>query len=349
VVDLLLIYPYFNDDNSIFKFPPLGIGHIASHVRNNGYSVAIIDCTFMEEEVVVAKAKRLKPRVIGIYSMLTMKASSLRIAKQLKGTSDLMIAGGPLPTASPDTFLDDFDLIVIGEGEETVLDLLKSLDKGESPLKIDGICYRDAKNGTLIKTPSRVPRKDIDTYLFPARELFDHDAYKKYFQKHHGYSITAIIASRGCPFHCDFCSKPVFGTTFRTRSATNIVDEIETIVPYGYDRLWFSDDIFPASRKTAVSICDELIKRGVDLPWESLCRADIMNKEIATKMKKAGCYRVFFGLESGNNEVLGLMKKQITVEQARKAVQIVKSAGIKTGAFFILGYPGETTIPYWTL
>ncbi|MFX1521050.1 MAG: B12-binding domain-containing radical SAM protein [Promethearchaeota archaeon] len=342
MVDLLLIYPYFNDDFAIFKFPPLGIGYIASYVRNYGYSVAIIDCTFMSEENVVAKAKNLKPEIIGIYSMLTMKASSLSIAKQLKGSADLLIAGGPLPTASPDTFLDDFDLVVLGEGEETVLDILKSLDNGESPLKVEGVCYKDTKTGKLVLKPCRTPRRDIDAYPFPARELFNHNAYKEYFRKHHGYTITSMITSRGCPFNCDFCSRPVFGTSFRSRSPANIVDEIETILPYDYDRLWFADDIFPISRKFGIAVCDEIIKRNVDMPWECLCRADIMNKEIATKMKKAGCYRVFFGLESGNNEVLKIMNKRLTIEQARRAVKVVKSAGIKTGAFFILGYPGES-------
>jgi anaerobic magnesium-protoporphyrin IX monomethyl ester cyclase len=184
VVDLLLIYPYFNDDFAIFKFPPLGIGYIASYVRDfGGYSVAIIDSTFMSEEDVVAKARNMKPRIIGIYSMLTMKASSLSIAKQLKGSADLIITGGPLPTASPDTFLDDFDLVVLGEGEETVLDILTSLDNGESPLKVEGICYKDAKNGKLVLKPCRTPRKDIDAYPFPARELFDHKAYMEYFRR----------------------------------------------------------------------------------------------------------------------------------------------------------------------
>jgi anaerobic magnesium-protoporphyrin IX monomethyl ester cyclase len=343
VVDLLLIYPYFNDDYAIFKFPPLGIGYIASYVRDfGGYSVAIIDSTFMSEEDVVAKARNLNPRVIGIYSMLTMKASSLSIAKQLKGSANLIIAGGPLPTASPETFLDDFDLIVLGEGEETVLDILKSLDKGESPFKIEGICYKDAQNGELVLKPCRTPRKDIDAYPFPARELFDHKAYMEYFRKHHGYTITSMITSRGCPFNCDFCSRPVFGTSFRSRSPSNIVDEIETIIPYAYDRLWLADDIFPISKKFGISVCDEIIKRDVDMPWECLCRADIMNKDIALKMKNAGCYRVFFGLESGNNNILKVMNKRLTVEQARRAVEVVKSVGIKTGAFFILGYPGES-------
>src|SRR3990170_779234 len=147
MVDLLLIYPYFNDDHSIFKFPPLGIGYIASYVRSHGYSVSIIDCTFMREEDAAAKAMSLKPKVVGIYSTLNMKEPAIRLAKQLRAHSDLLIAGGPFPTISPDTFLKDFDAVVIGEGEDTVLEILKSFDKKDDLSKVAGIVYKKGKSG----------------------------------------------------------------------------------------------------------------------------------------------------------------------------------------------------------
>jgi anaerobic magnesium-protoporphyrin IX monomethyl ester cyclase len=342
MVDLLLIYPYFNNDHSIFKFPPLGIGYIASYIRSHGYSVALIDCTFMNEKEVIAKAKSLKPRIVGIYSMLSMKESATRLAKQLKPYASLIVAGGPLPTSSPHLFLDNFDLVVLGEGEETLLDILRTLDNGEPPLKTGGTMYKENKSASVQKIPCRTVKKDLDLLPFPARDLYSHKKYKEYFRWHHGYTITSMITSRGCPFGCDFCSRPVFGTSYRGRSPSNIVDEIEKIVPYGYDRIWIADDIFPISEEAGVAICDEIMRRKVDVSWECLCRADIMNRKIASKMRKAGCYRVFFGLESGNNEVLKMMNKRLSVEQAKKAVQIIKSQGIKVGAFFILGYPGET-------
>jgi anaerobic magnesium-protoporphyrin IX monomethyl ester cyclase len=341
MVDLLLIYPYFNDDHSIFKFPPLGLGYIASYVREHGYSVAIIDCTFMKEKDVMAKARSLKPRVVGVYSMLSMKDTAIRIAKQLRDCSEMLVAGGPLPTISPNLFLDYFDVVSIGEGEETVLEILDSLRKGTSLSNIKGITYKE-KGGKITATSSRPLRKCLDSLPFPARDLYEHEAYQSYFRRYHGYAITAMITSRGCPFNCDFCSRPVFGRSYRSRSPSNIVDEMETIVDYGYDRIWLADDLFPRDTESGVALCSEIRNRQLNVSWECLCRADVMKREIALKMKKAGCVRVFFGLESGNDNMLRAMNKHLTIEQSRRAVEAVKAVGIKAGAFFILGYPGET-------
>jgi len=151
-----------------------------------------------------------------------------------------------------------------------------------------------------------------------------------------------MITSRGCPFRCDFCSRPVFGNQFRSRSAANIVDEIETIIKLGYDRIWFADDCFTLNRKRLLGICNEIISRHVRIGWECLSRVDTIDGEVAQKMKQAGCIRTFFGIESGNNAVLTIMKKNATVEQARDAVNVAKQSRIQVGAFFIVGYPGET-------
>lgn len=182
----------------------------------------------------------------------------------------------------------------------------------------------------------------MDSIPFPARELFDNQSYKDYYLKRFGYTLTSIITSRGCPFNCDFCSQPIFGNQFRARSAVNVVDEIEKVINLGYERIWFADDCFTLSHNRLIEICDEIIKRNVKVDWECLSRVDTIDLEIAEKMKKAGCVRLFFGVESGNNSILTLMNKKITTEQARKAVHIAKQAEIKVGAFFIVGYPGET-------
>jgi anaerobic magnesium-protoporphyrin IX monomethyl ester cyclase len=133
----------------------------------------------------------------------------------------------------------------------------------------------------------------------------------------------------------------VFGQSFRARSAANIVDEIESIVGFGYDRVWFADDCFTLNRERVRDVCNEILMRELDVSWECLSRVDTMDREVAAQMKRAGCVRVFFGIESGNDGVLGVMKKQITVGQARKAVYEAKAAGLQIGAFFIIGYPGE--------
>ena len=149
------------------------------------------------------------------------------------------------------------------------------------------------------------------------------------------------MTSRGCPFACDFCSRPVFGNEFRTRTASNVADEIEEVHSLGYERVWFADDCFTLKRKRLLGICDELIKRRLKIGWECLSRVDTLDLEVAAKMKKTGCLRIFFGIESGNNSILALMEKQITTKQADEAVRLCKRNGIKAGAFFILGYPGE--------
>ena len=337
-----LVYPYFqpSNDNSIFRFPPLGLGYIASSLKAQGTSVELVDCTFLTRQEAVEKVKRSNPQIIGIYSMFSMKKSSLEMAQLLRDNCDLLVAGGPLPTLDPTDFLGFFDVAVIGEGEESMVELADCMEKNAGFSAVKGIAYK--QGGKLKFTSSRDFVQNLDDLPFPSRELFNNEAYKKYYSKKFGYTITPMITSRGCPFSCDFCSRPVFGNDFRTRSPANIVDEVEAIVPFGYDRVWFADDCFTLNRSHVINVCDEMIRRGVDVDWECLSRVDTMNREVALKMKRSGCVRVFFGIESGNNEVLSLMKKQITVEQARKAVYNAKDAGMQAGAFFILGYPGES-------
>lgn len=339
-----LVYPYFHprQDNSIFRFPPLGLGYLAAYLKQHGVSVTLVDCTFISQEEALRKTKQSAPRIIGIYSMFSMKNKTLQLAQQLKDNCELLVAGGPLPTSNPESFLEDFDAAAIGEGEETMLEIVNSVERNADLGSVKGIAFHAKNKGKIEFTSPRGFIQDLDSIPFPARELFDNRAYQDYFRGNYGYSTTSIMTSRGCPFNCDFCSRPVFGNQFRTRSATNIVDEMETVKALGYDRVWFADDCFTLNRKRLLTICDEIIRRRLRIGWECLSRVDTIDREVAEKMKKAECRRVFFGIESGNNQVLALMKKQITTKQAKAAVDMIKQSGIQVGAFFILGYPGET-------
>jgi anaerobic magnesium-protoporphyrin IX monomethyl ester cyclase len=240
----------------------------------------------------------------------------------------------------PADFLEVFDVVVVGEGEETIIELVDCVDQGSDFSAVKGIAYKN--HGVVRFTSPRDFIKNLDCLPFPARDLFDNEAYKCYYAKKFGYTTTPLITSRGCPFSCDFCSRPVFGTNFRMRSAGNIVDEVESVVSLGYDRVWFADDCFTLNREHLQSVCNEMLQRRVDVGWECLSRVDTMNLEVGRKMKQAGCVRVFFGIESGNDAVLTLMKKEITVEQAKRAVYVAKAEGLQVGAFFIIGYPGES-------
>ncbi len=338
-----LVYPYFqpSNDNSIFRFPPLGLGYIASYLRKHSVSVELVDCTFMSQEEATEKVRRSKPRIIGIQSMFSMKTKSIEMANQLRKNCELLVAGGSLPTSNPEDYLSDFDVVAIGEGEETMLEIVQEFEGKGDLSKVRGIVYEDPKTSKIVKTPSRPFIKGLDTIPFPSRDLFDDQSYKDYYRKSFGYTTTSLITSRGCPFRCDFCSRPVFGNDLRSRTAGNIADEVEEVRALGYDRIWFADDCFTLNRRRLLAFCDELVNRNIRIGWECLSRVDTIDREVVQRMKRAGCIRLFFGIESGNDSVLKIMRKEITVKQAADAVRTTKNAGVQVGAFFILGYPGE--------
>lgn len=337
-----LVYPYFRpfNDKSIFRFPPLGSGYIAAYLKQHNISVDLVDCTFLSQDEALEKVRSSDPKIIGIYSMFSMKNKAIQIAKLLRRNCELLVAGGPLPTLNPQDFLQDFDVVVIGEGEETLLKLVREVEKNANLSRVSGIAYREKDEMKL--TPARGFIQNLDSIPFPARELFDNQAYKNYYSKKFGYTVTSMITSRGCPFNCDFCSQPIFGNQLRSRSAANIVEEIETVLTLGYERIWFADDCFTLNRKRLIDICNEIIQRRIKIDWECLSRVDTIDREMTEKMKQAGCVRVFFGMESGNDSVLALMKKRATTKQAKEAVHAAKQSGVQVGAFFIVGYPGET-------
>jgi anaerobic magnesium-protoporphyrin IX monomethyl ester cyclase len=341
-----LVYPFFRPkpDRSIFRFPPLGPGYIVSYLQKNGVSANLVDCTFLTENQALERIRDANPKIIGIYSMFSMKTPALHMARLLKGSCEMLVAGGPLPTLRPEDFLNDFDVVGVGEGETTMLELAKAVEHGHSLSTVDGIVYKNREDGrqSIVHTPPREFIEDLDALPFPSRDQFENEAYQKHYREKFGYTTTSIITSRGCPFKCDFCSRAIFGHNFRTRSAENVVDEMETVEDMGYQRVWFSDDCFTLDKKRLLTICNEIVRRRLNVNWECLSRVDTIDRETALKMKKANCVRVFFGLESGNDSVLALMNKQASVEEGKRAVLTTKAAGIQVGAFFILGYPGET-------
>lgn len=341
MTSVLLIYPYFKPkkDRSTFRFPPLGLGYVASSLRRYGCDVDLLDCTFLDRENALRIAVQAKADVVGIYSMTTMQDEGLIFARLLRENCDLLIAGGPLPSCDPVSFLNDFDVAVLGEGEQTVCEVLEAYEKGSGFDDIRGIAYR--KNGQIIFTEDRELEQDLDCIPFPARNLFPNQSYIDYGKKRFGYAATTIITTRGCPFNCEFCSNAVFGSSYRERSPGNVLDEIEEALSFGYEKIHFADDVFTLNKKRMLRICDEIAARGMNFKWECLGRVDSMDCRTAMAMKKAGCERIFFGIESGDESILRLMNKRITADVARRAVETAGSSGLKTGAFFIICYPGE--------
>ena len=340
---MTLVYPYFrpHGDNSLFRFPPLGLGYIASFLKQSGFSVDIIDCTFISQEEAVKRIVASKPKIIGIQSMFSMREKSLEMARLLRKECGLLVVGGALPTVNPEAFLKEFDVVISGEGEQTMLELVKAFENGVNFSQVSGIVYKDTKSGEIIRTIERERIKNLDAIPFPFREQYDNLSYKRYYLEKFGYTITTIITSRGCPYNCDFCSKPIFGNLIRNRGVVNLVDEIEEVISLGYERVWFADDCFTLDKKRLIKVCDEITNRHLKIGWECLSRVDMLDSELVRRMKQAGCLRIFFGIESGNDSILAEMKKNATAKKAEEAVRLCNAENVKVGAFFILGYPGE--------
>jgi anaerobic magnesium-protoporphyrin IX monomethyl ester cyclase len=347
---ILLIYPFFlsRRDRSVFRFPPLGLGYLASSLQRAGHQVHLLDCTFLDRDVALSRAMAAGADVVGIYCMVTMVEDCLWFARNLRPHCRLLVTGGPLPTCDPLPFLDDFDLVVRGEAEETLVELIEAWTGGADWSDVPGLVYRsqlsdgEANGGGYIETAVRPFIKDLDRLPYPARGMSPNQDYIRFGKEKYGYSITTVMSTRGCPFHCEFCSNVVFGGSFRQRRAESVVDDIEQALALGYDRIAFADDVFTLNRRRVWEICSEIKRRGLRFHWECLGRVDTLDDATAVEMKSAGCARIYFGIESGNDQILKLMKKQITTAQARQAVEAAHRAGLEVGAFFILFYPGES-------
>ena len=306
----------------------------------------IIDCTFLNREEAIQKALAIQADITGIYCMVTMMDECLWFARHLRAYCRFLVAGGPLPTCNPELFLEDFDVVIRGEGEQTMAELVSAFEGKSSLPDIPGIVFRTDAGwpaaGTPIYTPGRSFIQDLDGIPFPARELLPNESYIRYGKHKYGYSITTVMSTRGCPFRCDFCSNVVFGGSYRERSPQNVVDEVEAALELGYDRISFADDVFTMNKERVILVCQEIRRRGLQFKWECLGRVDAMDYTTAQEMKASGCTRIFFGIESGDNQVLERMNKQFTTEQAVKAVNDAHRAGLQVGAFFIICYPGDT-------
>jgi anaerobic magnesium-protoporphyrin IX monomethyl ester cyclase len=348
MTSVLLIYPFFvpRRDRSVFRFPPLGLSYIAASLQNAGHDVQLIDCTFLDRSEALEKALRAKAQVVGIYCMVTMVDECAWFAEKLRPQTRIMVAGGPLPTCDPETFLKHFDVVVRGEGEQTMLELLQAHGNGSDLDTIPGIVYRTDPDwpakGNIVYTPERKFTKELDRIPFPARTLLPNESYIRQGRKKYGYSITTVMSTRGCPYRCEFCSNVVFGGSYRERSPENVVDEIETALALGYERISFADDVFTMKKERVVRVCREITHRGLQFNWECLGRVDALDYPTALEMKSAGCTRIFFGIESGNEQMLERINKKISLDEARQAVNAAHEAGLQVGAFFILCYPGDT-------
>ena len=252
--------------------------------------------------------------------------------------------GRRAPTTSTEYLGAGADVIVIGEGELTLAEVVSSLGaRGPHRLHdVAGIAFRD-ENGAIVRTADRGKMPDLDALPWPDREAIDHQQYLDAWKTHHGASSINLITARGCPYRCNWCSHAVYGFTHRRRSPANVADEVQWIVErYAPDQVWYADDVFTISHPWLAAYNAELKRRGIHRPFETITRADRLQSEAAAAdLRALGCYRIWIGSESGSQRILDAMQRGVSVAQVRRACELAKSQGIQVGMFLMWGYEGE--------
>ena len=338
--DVVLVYPQrVPSSGRHWIMPSLGLMYLSASLRRAGYSVRHIDHTFKERREVLEEIDAVRPSVIGIYCMITMQDEALSLAEQVRGKA-LTVVGGPYPSGEPETFVDHFDLVAVGEGEQTIVSIMEHLDDGRFE-EIPGLVFR--RGGEIVRGAANQRTKEMSHLPLPYRRDIPNDQYIAYWRKHWKNATTPLMSTRGCPFRCDFCHKSVFGDLFSARPAESVVAEMKEIAELGYDHIWMSDDLFTLNYKRTFELSAAIEEARLPLTWECLSRVTHVDLALFQQMRRAGCRRIFFGIESGDEQVLKEMKKGITPDQARAAVGACVAAGIKAAGFFMVGYLGETT------
>ena len=334
----------FNDVIDIYQ--PLGLGYLCAVLEEAGYPVGVIDAKVekLSGDEVIRRMLVFRPDIIGLSAATPDLYSAALIAKQIKAAGNYTVfIGGAHVSALPEETMQEscFDYGVVGEGERTVAELVEVLSEGrlQDIPQIKGIVFRDGLK--IVRTPPREYIKDLDTLPFPARHLFP--PLSKYtYLYYKSLPLATIITSRGCPYQCTFCDRAVFGNQVRMRSIGNILDEIQMLVKdYFIREVNIVDDLFTISPARVEEFCRGLLLRKLKISWACMGRADRVTPEILKTMKKAGCWRINFGIESGNQRVLDSIKKDISLAQIQKAVKWTSALNIRVLGFFILGLPQE--------
>jgi anaerobic magnesium-protoporphyrin IX monomethyl ester cyclase len=322
--------------------PPLGLCYVAAACEAAGADVIILDYIVSKytPEKLKASLDAFAPDVVGATSVTMNFLGAVRIIQDAKRHNPDIITmmGGPhVSFDAPGTFsrYPELDLIVIGEGEQTLAELVPVLSSRHEWEQIRGIAFRKA--GEIVITPDRELIHDLDSVPLPARHLLPMSRYLAL-----GFPVS-IITSRGCPNKCIFClGRRMVGFKGRYRTPKLVVDEIEHILAYGFTRINIADDLFTANKQRVIALCEEIMNRGVKFTWSAFARVNTVDVEILSVMKEAGCDSISFGIESGNKEMLKRIKKGITLDQAKRAVASCKKVGLRTHASFMVGLPGES-------
>jgi anaerobic magnesium-protoporphyrin IX monomethyl ester cyclase len=334
----------FHEGQAIGSKPPLGLMSIATYLKQEGYSsVEIFDATLghLTAEQTVAALLEKKPAIIGFSVMTDVWYNALTTIRLLKEVlpDTVICIGGAHASIYPEESLQasQADMLIAGDGEFAFKQALDALAEGRPPADLDGVFWKDARGIIQIPPVKLAIVENIDILPAPDRRLIPHEAYNTLLSH---LKSTTMITSRGCPCSCVFCKLNVQKVV--SRPPRLVVDEFEAIAREGFKHVEVYDDTFTWHRKRVLEICDEIIKRGISIEWSVRSRVNKVDHEMLSAMKKAGCKRIHFGIESGNDRILRGSRKGITKDQARKAIRLAKELDFEVLTYYMVGFLDET-------
>ncbi|MBI3578136.1 MAG: radical SAM protein [Ignavibacteriales bacterium] len=361
MADVLLTHSYFlrfdpKEYRTMMPYPPLGALYAASHLRAHGFSVALHDVMFSRrEEEIIASIKTHRPKLVVIYDdcfnyltkmcLTRMREAAFKLAEIAKQEGCMVVVFSSDATDHLEKYFShNIDYVIYGEAEQTLTELSELLFKQSTRdrKEIAGIAY--LQDGEIVKTARREVVKNLDELPFPAWDLIDLNRYKYVWKNRHGYFSLNMVTTRGCPFHCNWCAKPIYGQVYHSRSPENVVVEMKLIKKHAEpDHIWFADDIFGLKPGWVTKFDEVVNQHHAKIPFKCLSRVDLLLQEDNIRhLKNAGCQTVWVGAESGSQKILDAMEKGTTVGEIYEATRLLHKIGIRVGFFLQFGYPGET-------
>ena len=336
-------------------YPPLGTIYAAAVMREAGYNVALFDTALIETpEKIIPVIEKEKPDYLVIYDdgfnyltkmcLTNMREAAFRMAKIAKKKGITVIASSSDAADHYEKYIaHGVDFVMIGEGEITLKELISKLENGDTDIKnVDGLAFRE--NGEVLRTSSRQIVKELDSFPSPAWDLVDISSYKNIWMENNGYFSLNIATTRGCPFKCNWCAKPIYGNRYNSRSPQKVVEEIELLMNnYQVNYFWMCDDIFGLKPGWVQEFRDIVKEKGLKFKYKIQSRVDLLLQEdTIAALAESGADTVWVGAESGSQKILDAMDKGTKVEQIYKATKILKNNRIKPAFFLQFGYLGET-------
>jgi radical SAM superfamily enzyme YgiQ (UPF0313 family) len=338
-------------------YMPIGTLYAATALRENGISVVAFDSMLEEPSSTLdAMLTKHRPRIVAVYEddfnflskmcLTRMRDVAWKIAKAARSIGAITVVHGSDSTDNPQLFLENgFDYVLCGEAEESLVRLCRSILDADTLPEIDGMVRLD-DHGRVARSSQRLSKNPGWSELsLPARDLIDMEPYRAAWMNAHGYFSANMVSSRGCPYSCNWCAKPISGNKFHLRSAAAVAEEMRLLkASAGVQHIWFGDDVFALNRHWVERFAEEVTKRDAAVPFKIQSRADLMGEAVVQHLKAAGCAEVWMGVESGSQTVLNAMDKGLRLPSVRVARRLLREAGIRACYFLQFGYPGETWV-----